>query len=163
MDLRTIKFMFTNGDMRKRILAVLGMILVFRFLAHVPIPLGQPQQLHQLLNNIFNGQQLFGFIDLLSGGALANFAIMLMGLGPYINASIIMQLLTIVIPSLAEMQKEGGEAGRAQSRPRPGSGTRIRASGGCEAGCAQEAGQASMTSTRSPRRRRTRCSTGTRA
>jgi preprotein translocase subunit SecY len=99
----------TNGDMRKRVLAVLGMILVFRFLSHVPIPLGEPQQLRQLLNNLFNGQQLFGFIDLLSGGALANFSIMLMGLGPYINASIIMQLLTIIVPSLSELQKESGE------------------------------------------------------
>ncbi len=97
--------------MRKRVFAVLGMVLVFRFLAHVPIPLGDPAQLRQLLNNLFDGQQLFGFIDLLSGGALANFSIMLMGLGPYINASIIMQLLTKAIPKLEALNKEG-ESGR---------------------------------------------------
>ncbi len=111
MTFRTIGFIFKNGDMRKRVLIVLGMILIFRFLAHVPIPLGEPQQLRQLLQNLFNGQQLFGFIDLLSGGALANFAIMLMGLGPYINASIIMQLLSKAIPKLETLNNEG-ESGR---------------------------------------------------
>lgn len=111
MNFRTLKFILVNGDMRKRILAVIGMVLVFRFLSHVPIPLGEPTQLRQLLNNIFSGQQLFGFIDLLSGGALANFSIMLMGLGPYINASIIMQLLTKAIPKLETLNKEG-ESGR---------------------------------------------------
>ncbi len=111
MNWRTIKFIFTNGDMRKRVFAVLGMVLVFRFLSHVPIPLGEPQQLRQLLDNLFNGQQLFGFINLLSGGALANFSIMLMGLGPYINASIIMQLLSKAIPKLETLNNEG-ETGR---------------------------------------------------
>lgn len=111
MNLSTISFIFKNKDMRKRILAVIGMVIVFRFLSHVPIPLGEPSQLRQLLNNIFSGQQLFGFIDLLSGGALANFSIMLMGLGPYINSSIIMQLLTKAIPKLETLNKEG-ETGR---------------------------------------------------
>ena len=100
--------------MRKRIGAVLGMLLVFRILAHVPVPLGDPHTLKQVLENLFqqsNSNNLFGFLNVLSGGALANFSIMLVGLGPYINASIIMQLLTKAIPKLEAMNKEG-EYGR---------------------------------------------------
>ena len=96
--------------MRKRVLAVLGIILVFRILAHVPVPLGNAQTLHQVLQNLFNSSntpQLLNFINVLSGGALANFSIMIAGLGPYINASIIMQLLTKAIPQLEALHKEG--------------------------------------------------------
>jgi len=103
-----------NSDMRNRLLAVLGMLIVFRILAHVPIPLADPQTLKQVLENLFSSQdtpQLLSFIDVLSGGALANFSIMLVGLGPYINASIIMQLLTKAIPQLETLNKEG-EFGR---------------------------------------------------
>ncbi len=96
--------------MRKRILAVLGILLVFRILAHIPVPLADPQTLKQVLENLFNSAntpQLLSFINVLSGGALANFSIMIAGLGPYINASIIMQLLTKAIPKLEAMRKEG--------------------------------------------------------
>lgn len=100
--------------MRRRIFAVLGMLLVFRVLAHIPIPLSNPETLKQVLENLFTSAetpQLLSFIDVLSGGALANFSIMLVGLGPYINASIIMQLLTKAIPKLEALNKEG-EFGR---------------------------------------------------
>ena len=98
--------------MRKRILAVLGMLLAFRILTHIPVPLSNPETLKQILQNLFNsaaGQnsQFLSFMNVLSGGALANFSIMLAGLGPYINASIIMQLLTKAIPRLEALQKEG--------------------------------------------------------
>lgn len=103
-----------HKEMRNRILAVLGMLLVFRILAHVPVPLSDPHTLKQVLNNLFtqaNSGSLLGFLNVLSGGALANFSIMLVGLGPYINASIIMQLLTKAVPKLEAMNKEG-EFGR---------------------------------------------------
>ena len=103
-----------HKEMRNRILAVLGMLLVFRIMAHIPVPLADPHTLKQVLNNLFtqtNSNQLLGFLNVLSGGALANFSIMLVGLGPYINASIIMQLLTKAIPKLEAMNKEG-EFGR---------------------------------------------------
>src|SRR6266404_4059304 len=103
-----------HKEMRGRILAVLGMLLVFRILAHIPVPLGDPHTLKQVLNNLFtqtNSNNLLGFLNVISGGALANFSIMLVGLGPYINASIIMQLLTKAIPRLEAMNKEG-EFGR---------------------------------------------------
>jgi preprotein translocase subunit SecY len=100
---------FKEADMRKRIFAVLGILLVFRILAHVPVPLADPQTLKQVLDNLFtsNTPQLLSFVNILSGGALANFSIMIAGLGPYINASIIMQLLTKAIPKLEEMRKDG--------------------------------------------------------
>jgi len=103
-----------NADMRKRILAVLGMLLVFRILAHIPIPLEDPTTLKQIIENLFNSAntpQLLSFINVISGGALANFSIMIVGLGPYINASIIMQLLTKALPKLETLNKEG-EFGR---------------------------------------------------
>lgn len=99
-----------HKDMRKRILAVLGILLVFRLMAHIPVPLSDPETLKQVLNNLFTSQntpQLLSFINILSGGALANFSIMIAGLGPYINASIIMQLLTKAVPKLEALRKEG--------------------------------------------------------
>ncbi len=103
-----------NPDMRKRIIAVLGMLLAFRVLAHIPIPLGNPETLKQLLESLFTSTQttqLLSFINVLSGGALANFSIVLAGLGPYITASLVMQLLTKAIPKLEALNKEG-EYGR---------------------------------------------------
>lgn len=96
--------------MRGRILVVLGILLVYRVLAHIPVPLSNPETLHQVLQNLFNSAnapQLLSFINVLSGGALANFSIMIAGLGPYINASIIMQLLTKAVPQLEALHKEG--------------------------------------------------------
>jgi preprotein translocase subunit SecY len=98
-----------QADMRKRILGVLGILLIYRILAHIPVPLSNPETLKQVLTNLFNNNtpQLLSFINILSGGALAKFSIMLAGLGPYINASIIMQLLTKAIPKLEALHKEG--------------------------------------------------------
>lgn len=114
MNWKVIWRSFKYNDMRKRIFAVFGMIIVFRILAQIPIPLADPTTLKELLDTLFTATQdtqLFGFLDVLSGGALANFSIMLIGLGPYINASIIMQLLTQAIPKLEALNKEG-EYGR---------------------------------------------------
>ena len=97
--------------MQKRMVIVLLLIVVFRMISHIPVPLAEPTQLKQLINNLFSSQQLLGFFDLLSGGALSSLSIMLMGLGPYINASIIMQLLTKAFPKLEELQQDG-ESGR---------------------------------------------------
>jgi preprotein translocase subunit SecY len=110
MNWRIIWKSLSHHEMRKRILAVLGILLVFRVLAHIPVPLADPTTLKQVLENLFTSAdtpQLLSFINILSGGALANFSIMVAGLGPYINASIIMQLLTKAIPKLEAMRKEG--------------------------------------------------------
>lgn len=114
MNWKTIGSSLKSSDMRSRLLAVLGMLLVFRILAHIPIPLADPATLKDVLENAFNASQssqLVSFINVISGGALANFSIMLVGMGPYINASIIMQLLTKAIPRLEALNKEG-EFGR---------------------------------------------------
>ncbi len=110
MNWKVIGRSLGQKDMRKRIFAVLGMLLVFRMLAHLPVPLADPATLKQLLTNLYNStnsSQFLSFMNVLSGGALANFSIMLAGLGPYINASIIMQLLTKAMPKLEALQKEG--------------------------------------------------------
>ena len=110
MNWKIIGKSLSHKDMRKRILAVLGILLVFRIMAHIPVPLADPETLKQVLNNLFTSSQtpqLLSFINILSGGALANFSIMIAGLGPYINASIIMQLLTKAIPKLETLRKEG--------------------------------------------------------
>jgi preprotein translocase subunit SecY len=114
MNWKVIWKSLADRDMRNRILAVLGMLLVFRVLAHIPIPLSDSQTLKQVLESIYTSTKsssFLSFIDVLSGGALANFSIMLIGLGPYINASIIMQLLTKAIPQLEALNNEG-EFGR---------------------------------------------------
>lgn len=97
--------------MQKRILIVLGLIAVFRLLAHVPVPLAEPTQLKEVINNVVSGTDFGGFLNLLSGGALAQFSIVLVGLSPFITASIITQLLTKAIPKLEELHKDG-ESGR---------------------------------------------------
>ncbi|HEX7633574.1 MAG TPA: preprotein translocase subunit SecY [Candidatus Saccharimonadales bacterium] len=110
MNWKIIGKSLTHPDMRKRILAVLGILLVFRILAHIPVPLANPETLHQVLQNLFNSSntpQLLSVVNVLSGGALANFSIMIAGMGPYINASIIMQLLTKAVPQLEALHKEG--------------------------------------------------------
>jgi preprotein translocase subunit SecY len=98
---------FRAPDIRRKILFTLGILLVFRALTNVPVPNVNQTQ----LANLFNSNQLLGLLDLFSGGGLATASIIGMGVNPYINASIIMQLMQGVIPSLQELAREG-EYGR---------------------------------------------------
>ncbi len=110
MNWKIIAKSLGHKDMRTRILVVVGILLVYRILAHVPVPLGNAQTLHQVLQNLFNSSstpQFLSLFNVFSGGALANFSIMIAGLGPYINASIIMQMLTKAVPQLEALHKEG--------------------------------------------------------
>jgi preprotein translocase subunit SecY len=111
MNWKTIFKSLKNRDMQKRLLIVLGVIVVYRFLTVVPIPLAEPTQLKEVVNSVLGGTDFGGFLSLLSGGALASFSIILVGLTPFITASIISQLLTKAIPRLNELHKDG-EAGR---------------------------------------------------
>lgn len=113
MNWKLIKQAFKNGDMRKKIFVILALTVVFRILTNIPVPFGNTEEIRLAIESAFANQRLFGFVDVLSGGALAGFSIMLMGLGPYINASIIMQILTKVVPKLKEIQKEG-QSGQTQ-------------------------------------------------
>jgi preprotein translocase subunit SecY len=105
-----LSLIWKTKDLRNKILIVIGLLLLTRLLANIPIPGIDTAGLKQ----IFQQSQFFGLLNIFSGGGLTNFSIAMLGVGPYITASIIMQLLTIIVPSLAEMSKEGGEAGRAQ-------------------------------------------------
>ena len=111
MNFKTIFKSFKNKDMRKRILAVLGILVAYRILAHIPVPLGDTQTFRDAVNSLVNSTDLGGFINLISGGGLTNLSIILVGLSPYITASIVMQLLTKAIPSMEELSQDG-ETGR---------------------------------------------------
>jgi preprotein translocase subunit SecY len=111
MNWKTILKSVKNGDMRKRLLVVLGLVVVYRFLAHIPVPLAEPAEMREVINSVVSGSDFGGFLNLLSGGALASFSIVLVGLSPFITASIITQLLTKAIPRLEELHKDG-ESGR---------------------------------------------------
>ena len=110
MNWKVIWQSFKHRDIQKRIIAVFGILIIYRLLAHIPIPFGDPETVKQVLDNLFeseNTQQFASFLNIVSGGALANLSIMIAGLGPYINASIIMQLLSRAIPQLETLRKEG--------------------------------------------------------
>ena len=98
---------FRAPDLRRRLLFVAGILVVFRFLAHVPVPGADPTALAQF----FSSNSLLGLLDLFSGGGLSRFSIVGLGVNPYINASIIMQLMTNVVPRLQALSREG-EYGR---------------------------------------------------
>jgi preprotein translocase subunit SecY len=98
---------FRAPDLRRRLLFVAGILIIFRFLSHVPVPGADPKA----LANFFNNNALLGLLDLFSGGGLSRFSIVGLGVNPYINASIIMQLMTNVVPQLQALSREG-EYGR---------------------------------------------------
>jgi preprotein translocase subunit SecY len=98
---------FALPDLRRKLLFTLGILVAFRFIAHVPMPGVIPSALADL----FEKNQLLGMLDFFSGGAMRNFSVAAMGVYPYITSSIIMQLLVPVIPSLQALSQEG-EAGR---------------------------------------------------
>lgn len=100
---------FSLPDLRAKILFTLGMLAIYRFVSHIPIPGINNAQLQDLFEN----NQLLGFLDLFSGGALSRMSIVALGVFPYITASIVMQLLTPVIPTLQQLSREG-EAGRVK-------------------------------------------------
>ena len=100
--LSTLKSAVKAEDTRKKILFTLMMFLVFRIGTHIPVPNINSEVIHQLTEQA----KLLGFFDMISGGAFKNFSIFAMSITPYINASIIMQLLTVIIPKLEQLAKE---------------------------------------------------------
>jgi len=92
-------------ELRKKLSFTLAMFIVFRAGTQIPVPGVNAAMIEQLFNN----GNLFGLLDLFSGGALSKFSIFAMSITPYINASIITQLLTVVIPTLEEWSKEGAD------------------------------------------------------
>ena len=107
--LQTFINAWRTPELRKRILFTAGIFFVFRLFAHIPVP-GVDLV---ALKSLFAGNQFLGLLDIFSGGTLANFSVMALGLNPYINATIILQLLQMVFPSLEALAKEG-ESGRTK-------------------------------------------------
>ncbi len=105
-----IKLLFTDDVLRKRMLFVLGALVVFRFLANIPVPGVDVLRLEQYFSN----NQFLELMNLFSGGGLANLSIVLLGVGPFITASIIMQLMTVLSPKIKALYHEEGEAGRVK-------------------------------------------------
>lgn len=103
--LESFKNALQNEELKKKILFVLAMILVFRVAAHVPVPGVDSDIFRQLMEN----NHLLGFFNVITGGAFMNVSVVAMGIFPYINALIIIQLLTVVIPKLEQLSKEGEE------------------------------------------------------
>ncbi|MBC8465190.1 MAG: preprotein translocase subunit SecY [Parcubacteria group bacterium] len=105
---RKMKIVLTDTALRKRVLFVLFALALFRVLAAIPVPGIDTTRLVEYFAN----NQFLGLLNIFSGGGLANFSIVMLGVGPYITASIIMQLMTILSPKLKAMYHEEGEAGR---------------------------------------------------
>jgi len=93
------------ADLRRRLIFLVLALVVYRIGAHIPVPGIDPDQLAQLFNSQSGG--ILGMFNLFSGGALSRFTVFALGIMPYISASIIMQLLTIVLPSLESLKKDG--------------------------------------------------------
>jgi preprotein translocase subunit SecY len=106
--LSKIKLIWTDTILRKRVLFVLFALVIFRLLSAIPIPGIDTLALSRFLTN----NQFFGILNIFSGGGLSNLSIIMLGVGPYITSSIIMQLLTIMIPALKRIYHEEGEAGK---------------------------------------------------
>jgi preprotein translocase subunit SecY len=105
-----LKMVFQDKGLRNRLFFVLGALAISRLLATIPIPGIDPAKLTQF----FSGSEFFGFLNIFSGGGMSKLSVVMLGVGPYITGSIIMQLLTMMSPSIKAMYQEEGEAGRAK-------------------------------------------------
>ena len=101
---------FKVKDLRNKLLFVAGLLIVYRILSAIPIPGVDSLK----LQNYFNSNQLLGFLNFFSGGGLSNLSVVMLGVGPYITATIIMQLLTMIFPKFKELYYEEGARGRAK-------------------------------------------------
>src|SRR5665213_490992 len=106
--IQRLTLLLADKSLRNRLLFVVGALAVFRVLAAIPIPGVDAAQLQAFFSN----NQFFGLLNLFSGGGLSSLSIVMLGVAPYITASIIMQLLTMMIPRLKQLYQEEGELGR---------------------------------------------------
>lgn len=106
--MQALRQIWAVSELREKMLFILAMLVVYRFAANIPLPGVDVLALRQM----FEGNQLLGLLNLFSGGGLSNISVVLLGVAPYITASIIMQLMTMISPQLEKLYKEEGEAGR---------------------------------------------------
>lgn len=102
-----LKQIWRSPDLKRRILITLGLLLIYRLVAHIPVPGADPQELRLFLQNRGSDAGPLGVFSALTGGALNRFSVVMLGLSPYINASIIIQLCTVIFPKLEALSKEG--------------------------------------------------------
>jgi preprotein translocase subunit SecY len=106
--MRAFRQVFGVSELREKILFILGILVIYRFSANIPMP-GVDMA---VLSNLFDQNSMLGLLNAFSGGGLKGVSVVILGVAPYISASIIMQLLTMAVPALERIQKEEGEAGR---------------------------------------------------
>ena len=111
MHFRTIFKSLKNKDMLKRVLIIFGILVAYRLLAQIPVPMGNASTFKEAISNLLASSDFSNFLNLISGGGLAGFSIILVGLSPYITGSIVVQLMTKAIPRLEELSNDG-ETGR---------------------------------------------------
>ena len=111
---KTIKNALKTPDVRKRLLYTLILIVLFRLGCYITVP---GVNMITLNDSMSSSNGIAGFIDIISGGAFSRFSVFAMSVSPYITASIVVQLLTMIIPSLERISKEGGEEGRDKGSP----------------------------------------------
>ena len=111
MHFKTIFKSLKNKDMLKRVLIIFGILVAYRLLAQIPVPMGNAATFKEAVSNPLEKSDFSNFLNLISGGGLASFSIILVGLSPYITGSIVMQLLSKAIPRLEELSNDG-ETGR---------------------------------------------------
>ena len=106
------RFLLISPDIRNRLLITLGLLVIYRLAAHMPVPGVDRAQIQQILGQAGSGARLFGLLDLLSGGTVSNFSVLAMGVYPYITAQIILQVITPIIPALQRRMEEDPREGR---------------------------------------------------
>ena len=111
MHFKTIFKSLKNKDMLKRVGVIFGILVAYRLLAQIPVPMGDASTFKEAVSNLMEKSDFSSFLNLISGGGLASFSIILVGLSPYITGSIVVQLLTKAIPRLEELSNDG-ETGR---------------------------------------------------
>lgn len=111
MHFKTIFKSLKNKDMLKRVAIILGIIVAYRLLAQIPVPMGDAATFKEAVSNLLEKSDFSSFLNLISGGGLASFSIILVGLSPYITSSIVVQLFTKAVPKLEELSNDG-EVGR---------------------------------------------------
>ncbi|MBR3236526.1 preprotein translocase subunit SecY [Candidatus Saccharibacteria bacterium] len=111
MHFKNIFKSLKNKDMLKRVMVIFGILVAYRFLAQIPVPMGDAATFKEAVTNLLDKSDFSSFLNMISGGGLASFSIILVGLSPYITSSIVVQLITKAIPSLEELSNDG-EVGR---------------------------------------------------
>jgi preprotein translocase subunit SecY len=105
---RRILLVFTEKELRTKLFQIIGLLVIARLLAHIPIPLFDIKD----LSAIIEGDQFLGLLNTIAGGSYGRLSFVMLGIGPYITASIVMQLMGVIVPKIREIQKEEGEMGQ---------------------------------------------------